>query len=119
MTTVRRVPTHTFRHFDHNGFELCSGREGWATRKTRNPAEVTCKNCLKAMDRSRKQKTAIGARGLAEVLFSNTDDPGCEPTADSKEVCILVQAFDMTFDAALGLYVEVRNEILNSIDTGE
>jgi hypothetical protein len=46
------TPRPRFKHYEAPGFgglELCSGRPGFAGRKTREVGDVTCKNCLRIL----------------------------------------------------------------------
>jgi hypothetical protein len=51
-----------FRHYEDpaSWTELCSGRSGWASRKTQDRALVTCRNCLKQLERAALSAAGIG-----------------------------------------------------------
>lgn len=60
-----------FKHYDNgNGYEFCSGREGWGRRKTTDRAEVTCKNCLKRLAAAEQRKEAMQSVGQIGPLVT-------------------------------------------------
>lgn len=59
----------------------------------------------------------IDARTLATLLITSSENDPFEPPSETDpNICLLVQAFELTFSDAMDLYIEVQAQVLKDIE---